>query len=169
MNYSHEFCPTESSAEGTLLYMYNHFSYKPQNDLCIYKAAELESSFVEISNPKTSNIIIGCIYRCPNMDLDEFNDNYLNTLTDKISKENKSVFLLGDFNVDLLKYYKHAPTNEFLDSLSSRMFLLHIVQLTRISTTSKILIDNIFSNVHTPSFSSYHINFRSSSSISYTP
>ena len=169
MNYSHEFCPTESSAEGTLLYMYNHFSYKPQNDLCIYKAAELESSFVEISNPKTSNIIIGCIYRCANMDLDEFNDNYLNTLTDKISKENKSVFLLGDFNVDLLKYYKHAPTNEFLDSLSSRMFLLHIVQLTRISTTSKILIDNIFSNVHTPSFISYHINFRSSSSIPYAP
>ena len=169
MNYSHEFCPTESSAEGTLLYMYNHFSYKPQNDLCIDKVAELESSFIEISNPKTSNIIIGCIYRCPNMDLDEFNDNYLNTLTDKISKENKSVFLLGDFNVDLLKYYKHAPTNEFLDSLFSRMFLLHIVQLTRISTTSKILIDNIFSNVHTPSFISYHINFRSSSSIPYTP
>ena len=49
------------------------------------------------------------------MDLDEFNDNYLNTLLDKISKENKSVFLLGDFNVDLLKYDKHAPTNEFLD------------------------------------------------------
>ena len=37
------------------------------------------------------------------MDLDEFNDNCLNTLLDKISKENKSVFLLADFNVDLLK------------------------------------------------------------------
>ena len=83
------------------------------------------------------------------MDLDEFNDNYLNTLLDKISKENKSVFLLGDFNVDLLKYDKHAPTNEFLDSLSSHMFLPHIVQPTRISTTSKTLIDNIFSNIHT--------------------
>ena len=57
------------------------------------------------------------------MDLDEFNDNYLNTLLDKISKENKSVFLLGDFNVDLLKYDKHAPTNEFLDSLSWTHFL----------------------------------------------
>ena len=62
-----------------------------------------------------------------------------------------NVFLLGDFNVDLLKYDKHAPTNEFLDSLSSHMFLPHIVQPTRISTTSKTLIDNIFSNIHTPS------------------
>ena len=37
------------------------------------------------------------------MDLDKFNDNYLNTLLDKISKENKSVFILGDFNVDLFE------------------------------------------------------------------
>ena len=85
------------------------------------------------------------------MDLDEFNDNYLNTLLDKISKENKSVFRLGDFYLDLLKYDNHAPTNEFLDSLSSHIFLPHIVQPARISTTSKTLTDNIFSNIHTPS------------------
>ena len=69
MNYSHEFCPTESLARGTLLYIHIHLSYKPRNDLCIYKATELESSFVKISNPKRSNIIIGCIYRHPNKDL----------------------------------------------------------------------------------------------------
>ena len=40
------------------------------------------------------------------MDLDEFNDNFLNTLLDKISKKNKSVFLLADINVDPLKYDK---------------------------------------------------------------
>ena len=135
---------------GTLLYIHNYLSYKPRNNLCIYKGTELETSFIEISNPERSNIIIGSIYRHPNMDLDEFNDNYLNTLLDKISKENKSVFLLGEFHVDLLKFDKHAPTNEFLDSLSSHMFLPHIVQPTRISTTSKTLIDNIFSNIHTP-------------------
>ena len=85
------------------------------------------------------------------MDLDGFNDNYLNSFHDRISQENKSVFSLGDFNIHLLKYDKHAPTNEFLNSLSSYMFLPHIVQPTRISTTSKTLIDNIFSNIHTPS------------------
>ena len=88
---------------GTLLYIHNYLSYKPRNDICIYKAAEPETSFIEISNPKRSNIIIGRIYRHPNMDLDKFNDNYLNTLLDKISKENKSVFIRGDFNVDLFE------------------------------------------------------------------
>ena len=84
------------------------------------------------------------------MDIDKFNDNYLNVLLDKLSKENKSVFLLGDFNLDLLKYDNHAPTNELLDSLSSHMFLPHIVQPTKFySTTSKTHIDNIVSNIHT--------------------
>ena len=85
------------------------------------------------------------------MDLDEFNDICFNTLLNQTSKENKSVFLYGDFNVDLLKYDKHAPTDEFLDSHSSHMFLPQIDQPNRISTTFNSLIDNIFSNIHTPS------------------
>ena len=69
---------------------------------------------------------------------------------DKLSKENKTVFLLGDFNIDLLNYDQHSLTNEFLDSLSSHMLLPHIVQPTRIRNNSKTLIDNIYSNVITP-------------------
>ena len=80
------------------------------------------------------------------MDLNEFNDYYLNKLLQKRSSENKSVILLGDFNVDLMKYDNHLSTNEFLDSLSSHLFLLHIAQSARIRDSSKTLIDNIFSN-----------------------
>ena len=43
--YSHESRPTESAAGGTLLYISNNLSYKPRNDLCIYKSTELESIF----------------------------------------------------------------------------------------------------------------------------
>ena len=65
------------------------------------------------------------------MDLDEFNDIYLNSLLDKMSKESNSIFLVVDFNVDLMKYNHHAPTNEFLDSPSSHMLLPHIIQPTK--------------------------------------
>ena len=75
--------------------------------MCIHKTAELESTFIELINDKKSNVFIGVIYRHPNMELDEFNDIYLNPLLDKISKESKSIFLLGDFNVDLLKDDHH--------------------------------------------------------------
>ena len=51
-NYAIEFTPTESSAGGTLLYIASHLSCKPRPDLNIYKANQLESTFVEIINPK---------------------------------------------------------------------------------------------------------------------
>ena len=146
-NYSFEFTPTKTSAGGTLLYIANHQSYKCCNDLNIYKKNELGSTFIEIVNPKISNIIVGVIYRHSSTDLTDFNCNYLNKLLENISKEQKSVFLLGDFNVNLLNYNEHNQTNEFLDSLASNSFIPLILQPTRITSHSNTLIDNIFSNV----------------------
>ena len=147
-NYSFEF--TETSAGGTFLYITNHLSYKWRNDLNICKKNELESTFIEIVNPKKSNIIVGVIYRHPSMDFTDFNCNYLNKLLENISKEQKSIFLLGDFNVKLLNYNEHNQTNEFLDSLASNSFIPLILQPTRITSHSNTLMDNIFSDVFNP-------------------
>ena len=76
-NYAIEFTPTESSAGSTLLYIASHLSYKPRPDLNIYKVNQLESTFVEIINPQKSNIVIGCLYKHPNMDVLDFKNNYL--------------------------------------------------------------------------------------------
>ena len=121
--------------------------YKPRTDFQIYKKRDLESTFIEIINPKKNNVIIGCIYRHHNLDLNDFNIDYFNPLSAKLFKEKKTVFLLGDLNVDLSKYEQHSPTNEFLDSLASSMFLPYIIQPTRVTSNSKTIIDNIFSNI----------------------
>ena len=118
-NYSFEFTPTETSAGGTLLYIANHLSYKCCNDLNIYKKNELESTFIEIVNQKKSNIIVGVIYTHTSMDLTDFKCDYLNKLLENIYKEQKSIFLLGDFNVNLLNYNEHKQTNKVLDFLAS--------------------------------------------------
>ena len=81
------------------------------------------------------------------MDLTDFNCNYLNKLLENISKEQKSIFLLGDSNINLLNYNEHNQTNEFLDSRASISFILLILQLTRITSHSNTLIENIYSNV----------------------
>ena len=47
------------------------------------------------------------------MDLTDFNCNYLNKLLENISKEQKSIFALEDFNVNLLNYNEHNQANEF--------------------------------------------------------
>ena len=85
------------------------------------------------------------------MNICEFTDDCLNEVLHKLSKENKTIFLLGDFNINLLNYDIHLSTNEFLDSLSSHYFLSYILQPSRVTTNSKTLIDNIFFNMAVPS------------------
>ena len=104
-NYSFEFTPTETSAGGTLLYIAKHLSYKRRNGLNIYKKNEAESNFIEIVNPKKSNIIVVLIYRHPSMDLTDCNCNYFHKLLENDSKEEKSIFRPGDFNINLLNLY----------------------------------------------------------------
>ena len=78
------------------------------------------------------------------MDLLDLN-SLIYQLLDQISKEQKQI--LGDFNINLLNYNEHQPTNEFLDSLASNSIIPYILQPTRVTSHSKTLIDNIFSNV----------------------
>ena len=46
------------------------------------------------------------------MDVLDFN-YFINQLLDKISKEKKQIYVLGDFNINLLNYNEHQPTNDF--------------------------------------------------------
>ena len=71
----------------------------------------------------------------------------VNGLLDKISKEEKTIFLFGDFNINLLNYNEHRPANDFLDSFASSSLLPDKLQPTRLTGHYKILIDNIFCNL----------------------
>ena len=70
----------------------------------------------------------------------------LNQIFEILSKEWKQVFLLGDFNINLLNYNDNQPTDDFLDSIASNYFIPYILHATRITSHSKTLIDNTFPN-----------------------
>ena len=93
---------------------------------------------------------MGVIYRDPSIDISDFKCNYLKKVMKNISKEQKSIFLLGDFNVNFLNYIEHNQINEFEDSLASTSFILLLLQPTKITSHSNSLLDNIFSNVIDP-------------------
>ena len=61
----------------------------------------------------------------------------------KIPKEGKLLFIMGDFNVNLLNYESHNDTNDFINTMISHYLLPHILHPTDHSAT---VIDNIFSN-----------------------
>ena len=138
---------TEAEKGGTILFISKELNFKPRKDLEIYESKELESSFVEIINKKTSNDIVGVIYRHPKMDTSVFIDKKLNHITNILAKENKKkIYIAGDFNFDLLKYSNHTDTANFFDKMTSNLLVPIILVPTKINTKNDTLIDNIFTN-----------------------
>ena len=146
-NYTHVQCETESNKGGTLMYISNRLNFEHRLDLQIYKAKELESNFIEVNNPKGKNYLVGCIYRHPSMNQIDFLQNYFVGLLEKINNENKQIILMGDFNFDLLNHEKDPHTETFLDMITSSSLMPLILKPTRITSHSKTLIDNVFTNI----------------------
>ena len=118
-NYSIKHTPAEASG-GALLYINNRLSYKPWADLKMYAPGKLESAFIEIICPHTSNLIIGCTYKHSILHICDFNSNYISPLLHKLLKgSSKHISLLGDININLPKYESSELVNIFLDTLSS--------------------------------------------------
>ena len=66
------------------------------------------------------------------MDLSEFNNDYLNDLSEKLQLEkNKHIILMREFNVDLLKYTTDSSTAQFLDQMHSSFVLSQTTCPTR--------------------------------------
>ena len=57
--YTFEHTPNEASCGGSLLYIKDILKYICRKDLQIYKAAELESNFIELLSSSGKNIIVG--------------------------------------------------------------------------------------------------------------
>ena len=144
-NYRIESTPTEAEKGGTLIYVSRKYEHKLRKDLEIYETKKVESTFIEIINKNGKNIIIGCIYRHHTITKNEFN-SLLSPLISKITKEKKTCYLAGDFNMDLLHLEKENDIKDYFDLLTTNNFMPLITIPTRIAKSSKTLIDNIFFN-----------------------
>ena len=105
----------------------------------------IESVFLEIQINERKTIIVGVVYR-PNTQPRADNDIFMQKIIEiqsKIKEEKKS-YLMGDFNIDLLKVNIHAKTNEFVNDVISQGFLPKITRPTRITPHSATLIDHIY-------------------------
>ena len=135
---------SNSEAGGVALYVKSNLDYIIRDDLNVLEN-EFETVWVEIKNKKSQNVLCCCAYRHSNTEIDKFN-KYINRVMAKISKENKLVFCMGDFNVNLLNYNVHTHTNDFSNTMISHYLLPHILHPTRVTDHSATVIDNIFSN-----------------------
>jgi endonuclease/exonuclease/phosphatase family metal-dependent hydrolase len=70
----------------------------------------------------------------------------MNQILGKIDKENKLCYLMGDFNIDLLKSESCDYSIRFLEQLYTSSYIPLVLRPTRITQHTATLIDNIFTN-----------------------
>ena len=66
----------------------------------------------------------GCIYRHPNRDPKNFFEYIENTLS-KIDNNKYQIFIMGDYNIDLLQYKHSSLSNDFINTMIKILLTLH--------------------------------------------
>ncbi len=138
---------SNSSRGGVGIYVKEEYQYKLRKDLSIFIPNVFESIFIEVQYGK-SNIVIGTIYRpntFPLADLDIFMYN-IQELQEILSTEHKDVFLMGDMNINILKFREHGKTADYLENVFSQGYIPLITKPTRVCGDSATLIDHLYTN-----------------------
>jgi len=110
-------CRKDKVGGGVAIFVHNDFQFIIRKDIVSnFDESNVESLFLEIlscSQFGKRNVIIGCIYRPPDSNINCFNDA-LSAALDVINDEGKLCFLLGDFNVNLFQSGSHAHSQQLI-------------------------------------------------------
>ena len=93
---------------------------------------------------RDANIICGVIYRQHNSP--ERFQTYMEETMEKLTMTNKPVYIMGDFNINLLHLETCNYVQNFIFSLQTYNMIPTIDKPTRVHNNSATLIDNIFVN-----------------------
>ena len=86
------------------------------------------------------------IFQPPDQNVSEFVASMRNILT-IVTEENKICYVMGDFNLELLRHEQHSFTVEFVELMFSHLFYPLIPKRqTRLTSNTASLNDNIFTN-----------------------
>ena len=140
------FQPSRSAAGGVAIYASKYLNAFGRTDLSTTDD-DFETVWVEINNTKAKNILCCCAYRHPSSNPVRFKE-HLESILSQLTRENKNIFIMGDFNINLLSSETHPESNDFILMLNSFFLLPYILQPTRITERSATLIDNIFANTY---------------------
>lgn len=124
---------------GIIVYVKNSIKCKRRSDL---ECDDIECMFLEVFPNKSKSFIIGNIYRHPNENI-YWNEKFEILLENVLSNE-KELYLLGDFNRDLLKEQTKKTWLEYMEHFG---LYQQIIQPTRQTENSSTLIDHIYCNM----------------------
>jgi hypothetical protein len=115
---------------------------------------DIELLHVSIDRQFAHTINFVTIYRPPSSSFQSFLDYFSNFLNN-IDYINSSIVLVGDLNVDMLKY--SAQKKLFLNTLKEYgMFVVNSVTPTRVGNSSSTLLDIVICNKKAAEFILHH-------------
>ena len=135
---------SKTAAGGVVIYIKDIYTYKCRKDFNM-KIGNCEDVWVEVKTNSRKPIIISAIYRHPKQNFLNFQEKFM-TVIDNLNKNNLMYYLLGDWNINLIKYNEKNNIKFYVDTLHSRNSRNLINKPTRVTNTSATLIDHIYSN-----------------------
>ncbi len=135
--------PKAGIVGGVGLFTHKSLKIKLRTDLYINSSSnnKIENIWMEVSK-SNKKFIIGCLYRHPNSFISDF-CQLIETPLCKINKCKYPCILLGDINVDMLKFSASPAVCDYIDCLISNNFLPTLLFPTRVKRSSSTLIDHI--------------------------
>ena len=126
------------------MFLHNTLVYKLRLDLSI-NTIDNESLAVEIINKKTKNVIVHAMYRPPCGKIKPFKKYLKNTFL-KNKSACKTMYLVGDFNLNVLEYKINRKIQNFFDLIFQHGLIPIINKPTRVTKRNATAIDHIITN-----------------------
>ncbi|PFX25317.1 Retrovirus-related Pol polyprotein [Stylophora pistillata] len=127
---------------GVAIYAKESLSFRVRNDL---HSAANECLWIELTRTKCRPVLICCAYRAPVFDFANFISNLEISMT-KVNLDKCDFVLLGDLNVNMLPYSRKKEKQELKKFAISHDLTQLITEATRVTETSKTLLDVILVN-----------------------
>ena len=139
--------PSKSLCGGRAIYVNSQLDHQVRrNDLSVLEEESMRLFRLKSITKKTKTFFVAvCIGIHLVILLTKFID-HMTSILQKVQRENKTLFIMGDLNINLYNYSSHTETNDFINLMVSNYLLPHILHPTRVTDHSATIIDNIFSN-----------------------
>ena len=124
--------------------VHKQLKFKLRNDVDIFNN-EIETCSLEIINSKSRNVVGTSVYRPPEGDTKLFK-NYCKDFLKKKSASSKTVFMVGDLNINSFDYGNNALVKKIFNLIFQSGFLPLIQRATRVTRTTETTIDHILTD-----------------------
>ena len=158
--YKFEGCPTATSAGGVGIYIHEDIGYNVREDLKL-NVENCEDVWVELilkgSAPRKNTncrndktLVIGIIYRHPDRKYEDFSEK-LCDIIEKLNQTRKDFVIMGDVNINLMKYNLANDVTNYLQSIRSAGCQSFIDIPTRVcmkrTRCESSCLDHMYSNI----------------------